>query len=214
VRVGLLGDTGTGKTHAARLIVAGYLEASPGVVLVADTKGEGRFEGQRFASPAALEGVRVAPEPRVLVFAGDPFAGVDLAPDEVAEFGWRLAARRLPSLAVLDELEAGCIAGQWRRGVSWIPRTFGQGRARGISCLWGTQSPQKVPLEAFEQSDEIWCWRLAGLGVRCLKERGYLEGVPAGTLEGLPGIDAPPARRGAFVRLLRGRAWDRRVYRF
>lgn len=213
MRVGLLGDTGTGKTHAALRIVDEYLRRSPGVALVADSKGEGRFRGQCWATVGEVATRPPAPEPRTWVFSGDPAAGVDLDVDEVAAFAWRLSARRVPSLIVADELEAAAIAGQWRRGVQWLPRAFTQGRSHRISVLWGCQSPQGVPLSAFEQSDEIWCWKLAGLGARCLRERGYLEGLDASTLAGLPGVEAPPAERGAFVVLRRGRPWDGRICR-
>lgn len=214
VRVGIVGDSGTGKTHAAQAFVAAYLERLPGYVLVADAKCERRFGGQEYASVAELAARPPAPEPRILSFRGDPWSGVDLRPDEVAALAWRIGARRRVTLTVLDELDGSAArAGQWRRGTEWIPRTFTQGRAHGLSVLWGAQAPQAAPREAFGQSDYLLCFRLAGAELRLLKERGYLGGVPPELVPGLPGATSPPAERGAFVLLARGLPWDGQVYR-
>src|SRR5688572_17041527 len=46
-RVGILGDSGTGKTHAMRWLIAAYLEMQPrGVALVIDDKPKLRYKGQ------------------------------------------------------------------------------------------------------------------------------------------------------------------------
>lgn len=214
VRIGLLGDSGTGKTRAAQALLAAYLDQSPGYALVIDAKAEGRFGGQQYATVGELAERPPMPEPRVLSFSGDPFSGFDVDAEEVSALAWRLAARRARTLQVHDELEHAAIAGQWRRGTRWIPRSFTQGRSHGISVLWGTQSPQGVPREAFEQSDAILCFRLAGIGLRCLRERGYCEGGADSIIPTLPGADSPPRERGVFVLLLRGRPWDRRLYKF
>jgi hypothetical protein len=213
VRVGILGDSGTGKTHAAQAFVTAYLARSPGYVLIVDSKAEGRFGGQVYSSVAELAGRPPAPEPRVLSFRGDPFAGVGVAPDETAALAWRLAARKRPTLTVVDELEAATTQGQWQRGVRWIPQSFVMGRSHGISVLWGCQAPQGVPRQAFGQSDWLLCFRLAGTELRLLRERNYLNGIRPELVESLPGADAPPAARGAFVLLGRGRPWDGQVYR-
>lgn len=213
IRVGVLGDSGTGKTHAAQAVVTAYLRACPGVVLVADAKGERRFGGQVYNDPADLGGRPPAAEPRVLTFVGDPWHGRDVDAEEVARLAWAMGARRVTTLQVHDELEEACKVGQWKRGVVQIPRTFTRGRALGLSVMWGTQSPQGVPREAFEQSDHVLCFRIGGMGLDLLRRRGYLEGVPAGLIESLPGPDVPPRERGLFVLLTRGRPWDGRTYR-
>lgn len=220
-QVGILGDTGTGKTTAMVELVALYLRMSPGFVLVIDDKERAaRFAGQEFRDVQDLAD-RKGGDPdgsRVLVFRGDPVAGVDANPEEVAALAWRRAARGRASLIVNDELVAGREAitknRQWRKGVTWIPRSFTKGRAVGVADIWGAQSPQDVPIEPFEQSNAILCFKLGGMGLAKLAERNYLEGGAEQAIPTLPGMESPPSERGTFVLLRRGQPWDRRFYRF
>ncbi len=219
-QIGVLGDTGTGKTTAMVELVKLYLRMSPGFVLVTDDKErKARFEGQERRDVRDL--AEHPPDPngsRVLVFRGDPVAGVDANPEEVAALAWRRAARGRASLIVNDELIAGREAivknRQWRKGITWIPRSFTKGRAVGVGDVWGAQSPQDVPIEPFEQSNAILCFRLGGLGLAKLAERNYLAGGAEAAIPALPGMEAPPASRGAFALLRRGQPWDGRIYRF
>lgn len=218
-RVGLLGDSGTGKTTAAVALVQEYLRRSPGLVVVADVKGEGRFGGQVYATVSDI--ADRPPDPnagRVLVVRGDPFHGLEVEPDEVAAWSWKMAARRWRTLTVTDELDQACAGGQWRGGKeAWrgaLKRAFIRGRSHGLSQLWGTTVPHNVPVEAFDGSSEIWCFRMAGMGLALLRRRDYLRGIDDETIEGLPGEPLPPAERGVFVRLRRGQPWDGRLYKF
>src|SRR4029077_12014196 len=107
------------------------------------------------------------------------------------------------SYVVHDELVAGreeiIKARQWRKGITYIPRSFTKGRAAGVGDLWGAQPPQEFPIDPFEQSNAILCFKLAGLGLECLRGRGYLLGDVGPVIEKLPGMERPPAERGAFV---------------
>jgi hypothetical protein len=219
---GILGDTGTGKTTAAQRIVNRRLELAPGIVLVVDDKERrARFKGQERRDVADLVARRWDPAgPRVIVFRGDVVAGVSADPEEVAELAWRRAAKGRASYVVHDELIAGredvVKNRQWRKGITYIPRSFTKGRAAGVGDLWGAQSPQDVPIEPFEQSNAILCFKLAGLGLERLRERNYLHGVGDVGLkiEKLPGMERPPNERGAFVLLVRGQPWNGKIYRF
>lgn len=219
-QIGVLGDTGTGKTTAMVELVKLHLRMSPGFVLVVDDKErKARFEGQEFRDVRELSERNADPNgSRVLVFRGDPVAGIDANAEEVAALAWRRAARGRASLIVNDELIAGRESivknRQWRKGVTFIPRSFTKGRAVGVGDIWGAQSPQDVPIEPFEQSNAILCFRLGGMGLAKLGERNYLEGGAEQVIPTLPGMEAPPASRGAFVLLRRGQPWDRRIYRF
>jgi hypothetical protein len=219
-QIGILGDTGTGKTTAQVEIVRLYLRMSPGFVLVVDDKeARARFEGQERREVRDLATHPLDPDgSRVIIFRGSPLEGVDANPEEVAALAWRRAARGRPSLVVHDELVAGRESyiknRQWRKGVTFIPRSFTKGRAVGVADLWGAQSPQDVPIEPFEQSNAILCFRLGGMGLAKLAERNYLEGGADEAIPKLPGMDAPPNARGKFVLLRRGQPWDRRFYRF
>lgn len=138
----------------------------------------------------------------------------EVSPEEIARLAAGLANRKWPSLTINDELDQAARGGQWKRGAVFLPRSFIRGRSAGLSQVWGTTSPQNVPLEAFELSSEIWCFKLAGLGLRLLGDREYLTGIDPGTIEQLAGYPLPTDQRGEFVRLVRGRTWDRRIYRF
>jgi len=236
-RIGILGDSGTGKTEAARRLVDEYVRRVPGVALVCDDKElRARFVGQERAAVADLTTQPPAAEPRVYVFRGVPSAGVLIDPETVCEMGWRLVARRRPVLIVYDELERAAEDGEWKDtpcpAAKWhryargaceacgkpepcIPRAFAQGRALGLASLWGSQSPQDAPRKAFEQSSCILCFRLDGMGLNLLRRRGYVfEDDLQATIRSLPGDELPKPERGYFVLLRRGRPWDRAVYRF
>lgn len=219
-KVGILGDTGTGKTTAMVELVRLYLRMSPGMVFVVDDKElRARFEGQERRDVRHL--AEEPPDPngsRVIVIRGVPADGVDANPEEVAALCWRRVQRGRASLMVNDELVAGREAfiknRQWRKGVTYMPRNFTKGRVVQIGDVWGAQSPQDVPIEPFEQSNGILCFKLGGLGLEKLRERNYLVGGADEVIPSLPGMEAAPAARGKFVLLRRGQPWDRRIYRF
>lgn len=221
-KVGILGDTGTGKTTAMVEIVRLYLRMSPGLVFVVDDKElRARFEGQERRDVGELRATEKPLDPngsRVCVIRGVPAEGIDANPEEVAALCWKRAARGRATLMVNDELVAGRESyiknRQWRKGVTYMPRNFTKGRVVKISDVWGAQSPQDVPIEPFEQSNGILCFRLGGMGLAKLAERNYLDGGAEQAIPTLPGMEAPPNERGRFVLLRRGQPWDRRFYRF
>jgi hypothetical protein len=213
-RVGCVGDTGTGKSRAMRALAAGWLARNPGLILALDKGGASGFEGQRRVSVSDLQLHPMATEPRAVVFTGDLAAWIDPDPEEVARLAWRLRARRTGSLVVVDELKWCARASWWKRGTKYLPQICSEGRKHDVGILWGTQSPQDAPREAIEEAGILVVFRLAGLGVRCLRDRDYLLGMPDGTLESLPGEESPPSERGRCVILRRGHSWDGRFHRF
>lgn len=219
-QVGILGDTGAGKTTAARELIELYLTKSPGWVLIVDDKElRPRYEGQLRSDVKDLVAHPVDPHGRrVIVFRGVPGQGVDADPEEIAELAWKRVARARRSLVVHDELVAGREAfiknRQWRRGVVHLPKSFTKGRAVGLADIWGAQSPQEVPVDPFEQSNAILCFKLAGLGLERLRERNYLLGGVDVVIPQLHAMDVPPPQRGDFVLLRRGQPWNGKVYKF
>ncbi len=212
--IGIVGDRGTGKSTAMKAICAEYLRRSVGLVLACDKGGKSGFIGQRRVDVADLGAHPMEPSPRAVVFTGDPFTGVDPDPEAVAEFGWKLAARGVPVLIADDELKWAAKNGWWRKGVKWLPQCCSEGRKHGVGFAWASQSPQDAPREPFEESGSLITYRLAGLGLDRLEERGYLRGIDRAVIEGLPGDKAPPAERGRCVLLQRGEVWDGKFYRF
>jgi hypothetical protein len=217
-RVGVLGDSGAGKSTAERELIREYLRRAPGVVVVIDDKGpRQRFEGEARRDISDLKANPVAPDAkhkRVIVLRGDCFAGYKVDREEVAAFSWKLIGRRQTCLVVHDELKEAAAGGQWKSGSVWLPRSFSQGREVGLSQLWGTQDTQEVPAEAFNQSSCLLCFKIAGNGLRLLRARDYISDGVDDVIARLPGDDVPPAERGAFVLLRRGKPWNRKVYRF
>jgi energy-coupling factor transporter ATP-binding protein EcfA2 len=220
-RVGVLGDSGCGKTEAMRRLIRGYLKRSPGPVFVVDDKeARPQYNGQYRRDRDELE--RTPPEesgPRVIVFRGDRFDREtgEVDPETIADVQWALAQQGTPSLVVYDELGKAATAGQWKRYKnSTIQWAFTRGRSSGAASLWGTQETQQVPAEAFNQSSVLLVFRMTGAPLRLLAERGYLE--PRGGVEKviptLPGDELPPKERGYFVMLRRGRPWDEKIYRY
>lgn len=222
--VGLVGDTGTGKTTALDRLIALHMRKSPASVFIVDDKElRARFKGNERRDVADLRAHPIDPEgpddARILIFRGEPTRGVLADPEEVAALAWARVARGRRTLIVVDELIAGREESlskntQWRKGIEYLPKTFAAGRAVGISAFWGAQSPQDVPVVIFEQSNAIVCFRLAGMGLNRLRERNYLEGGAEEVIPRLHGPPDPPASRGDFVLLRRGRPWDRKIYRF
>jgi hypothetical protein len=217
-RIGLVGNTGGGKTEIARHIVKAYLAASPGFVFVVDAKAERRYDDL----PGAVVRESVShlandwpTGARLIIIRPRIFEGSDADPEAIAALQWRCAGRRWPSLAVNDELVPHAADyGQWRRGSKMLKRSFIQGRTHGLTQLWGTTALQAVPIEAADQSSVIFTLQTAGLGLRLLNERNYLVGVPPGTVERLAGFERPPAERGEFLALRSGVPWDGYVYKF
>jgi len=220
--VGLLGDTGTGKTTAAQKLVDKFLQESAGSVFIVDDKElRPRFAGNERRDRRDLKEHPIdpaGPNPRVVVFRGEPSRGVMANPEEIAELAWRRAGLRRRTLLVVDELVAGreelTKNQQWRKGVTWLPRSFTMGRQPGVGTIWGAQSPQLVPIDPFEQSNAILCFRLAGLGLQRLKERDYLQGGADEVIPRLHGPPQPRETRGDFVLLRRGQPWNGKVYKF
>lgn len=216
-RIGILGDSGTGKTEAARALVAEYLRRVPGVAYVIDDKGATpRFAGQYRRDVAELAARPPDAEPRVVVFRGAPSQGVKVDPERVSRAAWALAVeKRRPVLVVYDELARAADEGEWRPGVEQIPRDFAEGRDVRRTSIWGSQSPQDVPRVPFEQSSAILQFRIDGMGLNLLRRRNYVfEDRLVDVIRSLPGDDVPKPQRGYFVLLRRGRPWDGNVYRF
>lgn len=218
-QIGILGDTGTGKTTLAQALVEEYLRRSPGWALVIDDKElRARYAGQERRDVADLRANPIDPNGRrVVVFRGDVRAGVDADPEEVAELAWARSRRSRASLIVHDELVAGrdylVKSRQWRSGVTYVPKSFTKGRQVHVADLWAAQSPSEVPIDPFEQSNGIAVFKLDGLGLAKLGERNYLRGGADQVIPALHGMESPPAARGDFVVLRRGQPWNGKVYK-
>lgn len=205
VRVGFIGDSGSGKTFAMVRFVERYLATTRGCAFIVDDKErEARFAGQQRLNVADLARRPPDPEPRAVVFRGSMFDGVEASPEDTCRYAWQVARHGVPVLVVADEIERAAANGQWRRGVDWVPRTFGQGRAAGVSIFWGAQSPQMAPTECFEQSSVLCLFKIDSIGARLLIQRGYITEEQAAQLAAFPGQEAEKSKRGNFLLAVRG----------
>jgi hypothetical protein len=218
-RIGILGDSGVGKTEAMRRLIAQYRKKRPKApILICDDKeATAQFKGHERKDIYDLRDRPVHSGEPTIVLRGDRFdrkrGRVD--PETIAEAQWHLAQANQESLGVYDELANACVYGQWKAGgnsaISW---NFTKGRNVGAASFWGTQETQFVPPEPFNQSSNIFAFRMMGNPVRLLKQRGYLEGGVEKVIIGLPGDELPRGQRGYFVLLQRGRPWNGKVYRY
>src|SRR4029077_9658072 len=85
--IGVLGKSGTGKTEAARRLIPYYLARSGGIVVVIDDKElRPRYAGQCYADPADVAARPPDPEPRVIVFRGQPARMIGVDHEKVAVY--------------------------------------------------------------------------------------------------------------------------------
>lgn len=214
--VGILGKTGTGKTEAARALIPHYLRRSRGVVLVIDDKEpRPRYGGQYYVDAAETERRRPLPEPRVLVFRGEPSKMVSVDHESVALFQQGLATRGVPSLCVHDEQADAAKFGQWLAGgKSLLKVQYVKGRALGVGKLWLTQLPEYVPDEPWRQSTHIVCFNVDEATLQRLQRHRWVDARLAKTIAALPDRRAPRSERGYFMLLEPECASDGRIYRF
>ncbi len=218
-RVGVLGDTGCGKTAAMRALVEAYLrKVQKGLVIIVDDKGlVSPFSGQERKDVDDLRARPLDPKgPRVLILRGDRFdrrrGQVD--PESAAEMQWALSQKGRPTVGVYDEIPKAAVYGQWRANPSNISWIFSQGRDVQAGAFWGGQETQQIPAEAFNQSGAILQFRSMGNPIRLLRERNYVDRRVEKVISALPGHELPRDQRGYFVLLERGRPWNEVIYRF
>jgi hypothetical protein len=217
-RIGLVGNTGGGKTEIAKHVVRGYVATSPGAALIIDAKAERRYDDLPGAVVRDSIAHLAADWPRgarIIILRPRIFEGSDADPEAVAAFQWRWAGRRWPSLVVNDELVPHAADyGQWRRGSRMLKRAFVQGRSHGLAQLWCTTNLQGAPTDAADQSSVIFVLQTAGAGLNLLHDRHYLIGVPDGLIPSLAGFPLPPEQRGEFLALRSGLPWNGKIYKF
>jgi hypothetical protein len=214
--IGILGKSGTGKTEAARRLIPHYLRRSGGLAIVIDDKElRPRYAGQCYVDTDEVAKRPPTPEPRVLVFRGDPAHMIGVDHEKVAAFQQALAARGIPTLCVHDEMSDAAKYGHWTAGKrSLLARQFVKGRVIGVGKLWLTQLPQYIPDEPWTQSTAILCFNVDETTLARLRRGRWVDDRIAAVVRQLPDGNVPPAQRGRFVLLLPECASDGKVTRF
>lgn len=227
-RIGIVGDSGCGKTEAAKRLLDEWLRrVARGFAFVVDDTGPSQFRGQLRGFVADLAHHPLVPTgPRVAVFRGRD--GVHVDTETVGQLAWRAVGRvpPVPTLVLLDELERSANAGHWRHGRDCpgrdvptdcsckLPKLWSWGRRSCASVIFTTQSPQAAPRSAFEQSSALLCVHLGGRGLKYLRGLDYVDSAAELAIGKLP--DAIAVAQGAvppYVLLRRGASWDGRLYR-
>ena len=147
-----------------------------------------------------------AAELSAAAFRGDAYQGVSCQVDQVAGLALQLARARIPVRLVVDELERAVSPGGRELEAENLRLCFTQGRAMGLSVLWGTQTPQRVPREVLDQSSSIGIFRVGPRALNYLDERCFFDPEMLAAVERL--------EVGQFVIWRNGFRWDRCVYRF
>lgn len=214
--IGILGKSGTGKTEAARRLIPHYLRRSGGLVIVVDDKElKPRYAGQCYRDPDEISTRPPAPEPRVIVFRGDPARMLEVDHEKVAAFQQGLAAKGIRTLCVHDEMSDAARYGQWKAGgSSLLARQFVKGRVIGVGKIWLTQLPAFVPDEPWTQSTALICFNVDEGTLKRLRKHRWVDARLERTIAALPDGNVEPRRRGFFVLLEPECASDGQIYRF
>lgn len=212
IRHGWLGDSGSGKTWANKWLVAEAVRRRlVDVVLVIDDKGpEQQYAG---CARVHVEHLRAQPpaegeRDEVIVFRGIAArTGEACEPDDVAAMAFELSLMEgePKPLVSIDELRrAVSPAGrEWR--AKEVPRLFTEGRGVGVSITWTTQSPQRIPVEAFDQSETVGLFRCGPRAINYLVRAEVITPQLAELVAGL--------QNGEFILVEASGAWDGYVYR-
>lgn len=208
-RHGWLGDTRMGKTYANRMLIEHALKRGVALSFVLDDKGpQCQYRGSTRANMDDLKArpLNRSEDPCRIVFRGHVLrTGKVCSTDDIARVVLDdLRADRV--LVSIDELRrAATPAGREWRG-PWVPRLFSEGGGLGMSIAWTTQSPQRIPLEAFDQSETLGIFRARGRAVHYLEEQLFLDSDMVKTL--------PSLKVGEWVLYRKSEPWDGNVYRF
>lgn len=192
------------------------MRRSGGIVLVIDDKElKPRYAGQCYRDADQVARRPPAPEPRVLVFRGDPAKMVGVDHEAVAAFQQGLTARGFKTLCVHDEMSDAAKYGQWLAGKnSLLARQYVKGRVLGLGKVWLTQVPAFVPEEPWTQSTSILCFAVDEGTVKRLQRHRWVDQRLARIIAALPDGNVEPGRRGCFVLLEPECASDGQIYRF
>ena len=212
-RHGEIGNTGCGKTTLMRYIV----NSSQDLTLIHDVTKP----NPQFAAPVVtkkmgqqprtlLEGVD--PQATKVLFRSDPFTGSVCEVEDVAWLGLYVTrVAKIPVRIVIDELDMAVQPGG--RGLTSQSALFSftQGRALQLSVIWSTQTPQRVPIQCFDQSSTIAIHRLGKRALSYMDERLKFERELVDQV--IPNLaSADEGGISEFILHEQGRPWNRTIY--
>lgn len=199
-RHGWLGNTGAGKTVGIKAL----LRATDTFTLIHD---DTKLAPQYDVAPAAcVTRFFDAPDDaRTVLFRGDPFKGTVVEVEPLAVLTRQIAmSTRKPTRFVVDELDRACTTGGKELASPTLRLLMTQGRSMGISVVWSTQAPQRMPREIIDQSSTI---AICQLGPRALN---YLDERLCFDKEFLDAV--PTLKTFQFVLYENGKPWNGQIY--
>lgn len=143
---------------------------------------------------------------RIVGFRGDAYAGQRCEVEDVAALAMSLARARIPVRLVIDETDRAMSDAGRKLEAPSLRECFTVGRTMKLSVIWSTQTPQRAPEVALNQSSSIGLFRLEAPALN------YLDGQLGFDREMLAVVRQLP--EGDFVLFRSGHPWDRTVYRF
>jgi len=210
VRVLFLGVTGSGKTTAARdLIAYATREKTFEVILVHDSKlSRPEFEGRVFASPDAVYEFDTSdpacPNPIVVVCT------INSTVEDVCRTGLELARAGIRTLVVIGELSKGVTDGGREISAPSLRTVLLEGRALGVSLIATTQMPTRTPPVFFDNSKI--CLFNPGRKSTAFLER--IDAIGPDELSVVGGLSVMEnGGVGEFIVVATDRDWDGKVYR-
>jgi hypothetical protein len=202
-----------GKTWASWQLIQ-----QPGqlVLIHDDSKAEREFPPDGSGDPAvpyyaSIDAVMAVPLEQaqgqpIIGFRGDVYAGQVCEVEQVAALAMKLARAHVPVRLVVDETERAMSEGGRKLEAPSLREAFVMGRTMGTSVIWSTQTPQRAPEVALNQSSTIGIFRLEAPALNYLDDR--LNFNPEMLFR------VPDLQEGEFVLHRSGHPWDRTVYRF
>ncbi len=209
-RILFLGVTGSGKTSAARdLLAYATRDKTFEVILIHDSKlSRPEFEGRVFASPDAVYEFDTSdpacPDPIVVVCT------IGSSVEAVCATGLELARAGIRVCVVIGELSKGVTDGGREITAPSLRTVLLEGRALGVSLIATTQMPTRTPPVFFDNSKI--CLFNPGR-----KSTAFLERIDAigpdelGVVGGLAVMETGGV--GEFIVVATDRDWDGKVYR-
>jgi hypothetical protein len=210
IRIGWLGNTRQGKTYAAAWVLEqARAQGLVDVALVVDDKDtRSAYDGLERTNPDDLQARPPAEDEDqgTVIYRGvrlDPSETVSV--NEVAEQAWDMTSMpgRPRLVLIVDELRrAVSPAGrEWRAPA--VARAVSEGAGARMSVLWATQAPQRIPVEAFDQST-LAIFKLGRRGRAYLERSDLISDTVSIVIAGLE-----PRQ---FVLIDDAGDWDGRVY--
>jgi hypothetical protein len=217
-RHGWLGDSRTGKTYANALLVDAALRVGISIAIIIDDKlpvpqyaGSQRANVRELWDCPVSKGTDHYGSPdisnRIVLRGAALRTGQRVDTDQVAALlldNWARLPSRPMVLASIDELRRAVSPG----GMAWrgkdLPRLFTEGGGLGVSVSYTTQTPQRIPTEAIDQTETFGLFRMTGRGARYITDMMLLNDEIADLL--------PTLQVRQWILVSKGEPWNGKIY--